>query len=111
MFRSKLLYEVEDDLEPTQDGEASEEAHCPSNKSQLSFDCHLQVRFSTPNKIVNCKQDFQRQARFSTPSKIFNSKQYKHFFNIFHLHISLNLVEGCCSNVNVHRFKGCISFQ
>ena len=33
--------EVVDDLNPTEDGEASEEAHCSSDEAQLSFNCHL----------------------------------------------------------------------
>ena len=30
-----------DDLNPTEDGEASEETHCASNKTKLGLSCHL----------------------------------------------------------------------
>ena len=35
--------EVVDDFNPTEDGEASEKAHCASYKTQLGFHCHLQM--------------------------------------------------------------------
>ena len=34
---------IVDDLDPTEDGEASEEAHCASNEAQLGLGCHLHV--------------------------------------------------------------------
>ena len=37
--------EVEDDFNPTEDGEASEKAHCASYKTQLCFHRHLQMIF------------------------------------------------------------------
>ena len=33
--------DVEDDFDSTEDGEASEKAHCASNQAQLGFHCHL----------------------------------------------------------------------
>ena len=35
--------EVVDDFDPTEDGEASEKAHCASYQTQLGFHCHLQI--------------------------------------------------------------------
>ena len=32
---------IVDDLDPAEEGEASEEAHCASNEAQLGFGCHL----------------------------------------------------------------------
>ena len=32
---------IVDDLDPTEDGEASEETHCASNKTKLGLSCHL----------------------------------------------------------------------
>ena len=37
--------EVVDDLDPTEDGEASEKAHCASYQAQLSLHCHLQKMY------------------------------------------------------------------
>ena len=34
---------VVDDLNPTEDGEASEKAHRASNEAQLGFHCHLEI--------------------------------------------------------------------
>ena len=39
--KQKLPEEVVDDLDPAEDGEASEKAHCASNQAQLGFHCHL----------------------------------------------------------------------
>ena len=38
--------EVVDDFNPTEDGEASEKAHCASYQAQLGFHCHLQMEIS-----------------------------------------------------------------
>ena len=35
---------VVDDLNPTEDGEASQKAHGASNQTQLGFHCHLQIK-------------------------------------------------------------------
>ena len=32
---------IVDDLDPAEEGEASEEAHCASNEAQLGLGCHL----------------------------------------------------------------------
>ena len=34
---------VVDDLDPTEDGEASEEAHRSPDEAKLGFHCHLQI--------------------------------------------------------------------
>ena len=34
---------IVDDLDPTEDGEASEKAHCASYKAQLGLHCNLQM--------------------------------------------------------------------
>ena len=39
--KSKKPGDVEDDFDSTEDGEASEKAHCASNQAQLGFHCHL----------------------------------------------------------------------
>ena len=44
--------EVEDDFNPTEDGEASEKAHCASYQAQLGYHCHLRIEIS----IVAVKQ-------------------------------------------------------
>ena len=41
----KELGGVEDDLDPTEDGEASEETHCSSDEAKLGFQGHLLVFF------------------------------------------------------------------
>ena len=43
--KSKAPDKVIDDLDPTEDGEASEKAHCASYKTQLCFHRHLQMIF------------------------------------------------------------------
>ena len=45
--------QVVDDLDPTEEGEASEEAHSASNEPQLGLRCHL--RFCMNPKV---RQDF-----------------------------------------------------
>ena len=37
--------EVVDDLDPTEDGEASEEAHCAPYQTQLSLSSHLPMEY------------------------------------------------------------------
>ena len=39
--KSKAPDKVIDDLDPTEDGEASEKAHCTSYQTQLGLYCHL----------------------------------------------------------------------
>ena len=41
--KSKAPDKVIDDLDPTEDGEASEKAHCASYKAQLGLHCNLQM--------------------------------------------------------------------
>ena len=43
--RGKELDGVVDDLDPTEDGEASEETHHSSNEAELGFQGHLLVLF------------------------------------------------------------------
>ena len=59
-LKKKTPEKVVDDFNPTKDGEASEKAHCASNKAQLGFHCHLQtitniiivISFQTFNKTT-----------------------------------------------------------
>ena len=37
--------EVVDDLNPTEDGEASEEAHCAPYQTQLGLSCYLSMEY------------------------------------------------------------------
>ena len=37
--------EVVDDLDPTEDGEASEEAHCAPYQTQLGLSCYLSMEY------------------------------------------------------------------
>ena len=46
--------EVVDDLNPTEDGEASEKAHCASYQAQLGFHCHLQIIPKISILMCNC---------------------------------------------------------
>ena len=41
--RDDQLEEIVDDLDPAEDGEASEETHRPSYQTQLSLSCHLNI--------------------------------------------------------------------
>ena len=41
----KIPDHVVDDLDATEDGEASEKTHCASNQAQLSLQCHLLNHF------------------------------------------------------------------
>ena len=45
-----------DDLHPTEDGEASEEAHCASYQAKLCLHCHLQIitKICIVIKICSC---------------------------------------------------------
>ena len=38
---------VVDDLDPAEDGEASEETHCASYQTKLSLSCHLDISSET----------------------------------------------------------------
>ena len=42
-LKRKIPEKVVDDFDPTEDGEASEKAHCASYKAQLGLHCHLQI--------------------------------------------------------------------
>ena len=35
--------QIVDDLNPAEDGEASEETHCAPHQTQLGFHCHLKI--------------------------------------------------------------------
>ena len=44
---------IVDDLDPTEDGEASEETHCPSNQTQLGLSCHLCIIFNISQVMLH----------------------------------------------------------
>ena len=67
---------IVDDLDPTEEGETSEEAHCASNETQLGLVCHLH-------------------------QSIFASIQKSEKISCFHLDVMFNLVEGCCVKEDV----------
>ena len=49
--RQEELSKVVDDLHPTEDGEASEEAHGATNEPQRCLSCHLHIFL---NFIIGC---------------------------------------------------------
>ena len=64
-----------DDLDPTEEGEASEETHRASNEAQLGLSCHLH-------------------------ESVFASIQKSDCFR-FYLDVPFDLVVGCCVKENV----------
>ena len=39
--REEESEQIVDDLDPTEDGETSEQTHCASDQAKLGFGCHL----------------------------------------------------------------------
>ena len=77
---------VVDDLNPTEDGEASEETHCASNQAQLSLSCHLGGEFF--HKYVY--------------NFVLSHCVHRYHLKVGHLYVPLNLVIGGRIKEDVH---------
>ena len=83
--RDDQLEEVVDDLDPAEDGEASEETHRPSYQTQLCLSCHLNISIkrgvetpkrSPPLRLVQSRHMSPCQRRYTqTPVVLAQSLQ------------------------------------
>ena len=67
--KQKLPEEVEDDLDPAEDGEASEKAHCASYQTQLGLHGHLEYWLL----IMTQQERFDVDYKFKRSSATFTS--------------------------------------
>ena len=69
---------IVDDLDPAEDGEASEEAHCAPYQTKLCLSCHLNISIkrgvetpkrSPPLRLVQSRHMSPCQRRYTPPPK------------------------------------------